>query len=45
MNDEGSNAKLSVVSSEKDFGVWITSKPNLHCNVTKLLLKLCNPLG
>ena len=28
MNDEGSISKLSVVSSEKDLGVWITSKPD-----------------
>ena len=28
MNDDGSNSKLGVVASEKDLGVWITSKPD-----------------
>ena len=28
MNDERSNSKLSVASSEKDLGVWITPKPD-----------------
>ena len=34
MNDDGSNSKLSVVASEKNLGVWITSKPDfsLQCN-------------
>ena len=34
VNDEGSNSKLNVVSSEKDLGVWITSKPDftLQCD-------------
>ena len=46
INDKGSISKFSVVSSEKDLGVCITFKPDFtHCNVTKLLLKLCNPLG
>ena len=26
MNEEGYNSKLNIVSSEKDLGVWITSK-------------------
>ena len=43
MNDDGSNSKLIVVPSEKDLGVWITSKPDFCYNVTKRLLKLCNP--
>ena len=36
MNDDGSNSKLSVVPSEKDLGVWITSKPDfsLQCDKT-----------
>jgi len=34
MNDGGRYAKLELVSTEKDLGVWITSKPNftLHCD-------------
>ena len=28
MNDDGFNSKVSVVPSEKDLGVWITSKPD-----------------
>jgi len=34
MNDRGHYAKLEVVLTEKDLGVWITSKPNftLHCD-------------
>ena len=34
MNDDGFNSKLSVVASEKDSGVWITSKPDfsLQCD-------------
>ena len=43
MNDDGFNSKVSVVASEKDLGVWITSKPDFHYNVIKHLLKLCNP--
>ena len=33
MNEEGYNSKLSVVTSEKDLGVWMTSKPDftLQC--------------
>jgi len=34
MNDEGSCSRLDVVTSEKDLGVQITSKPDftLHCD-------------
>ena len=34
MNDEGTSTKLGKASSEKDLGVWITSKPNftLQCD-------------
>ena len=34
MNDEGSNSKINAASSEKDLGVWITSKPDftLQCD-------------
>ena len=46
MNDDGSNSKLSVVPSEKDLGVWATSKPDFslqcdkasHCEQCELLL-------
>ena len=33
MNDDGYHSKLDIVSTEKDLGVWITSKPNstLQC--------------
>jgi len=36
MNDGGRYVELEVVSTEKDLGVWITSKPNftLHCDKT-----------
>ena len=45
MNDGGHYAKLDAVSSEKDIGVWITSKPNftLHCD--KVSAKAMQSLG
>jgi len=45
MNDGGRYAKLEVVSTEKDLGVWITSKPNfaLHCD--KASAKAMQSLG
>ena len=43
MNDDWSNSKLSVVPSEKDLEVWITSKPDFSLQCDKALLKRCNP--
>ena len=45
MNDEGSNSKLNVVSSEKDLGVWITSKPDFTLQCDKALAKAMQSLG
>ena len=42
MNDDGSNSTLNVVPSEKDLGVWITSKPNfsLQCESLGLIKRI-----
>ena len=45
MNDDGPNSKLSVVSSEKDLGVWITSKPNFLLQCDKASAKAMQSLG
>ena len=45
MNDDGSNSKLSIVSSEKDLGVWITSKPNFSLQCDKASAKAMQSLG
>ena len=39
MNDDGFNSKLSVVTSEKDSGVWITSKPDFSLQCDKASVK------
>ena len=44
MDEEGSRSKLTIVSSEKDLGVRITSKLILVYNVIKPLQKQCSPL-
>ena len=45
MNEEGYNSKLNVVSSEKDLGVWITSKPDFTLQCEKASAKaICNLL-
>ena len=45
INDGGSCSRIDVITSEKDLGVWITSKPDitLHCDSTSS--KLSNSLG
>jgi len=45
MSDGGRYAKLDVISSEKDLGMWITFKPNftLHCD--KVSVKAMQSLG
>jgi len=45
MNDGGYYVKLDVVSSEKDLGVWITSKPNFTLHGDKISTKAMQPLG
>ena len=45
MNDDGPNSKLSVVSSEKNLGVWITSKPNFLLQCDKASAKAMQSLG
>ena len=45
MNDDGSNSKLSVVLSEKDLGVWITSKPDFSFQCDKASAKAMQSLG
>ena len=45
MNDEGSISKLSAVSSEKDLGVWITSKPDFTVQCNKASPKAMQPFG
>ncbi|XP_065896425.1 uncharacterized protein [Dysidea avara] len=45
MNDEGTNTKLGIVSSEKDLGVWITSKPNFALQCDKASAKAMQSLG
>ena len=45
MNNERSNSKLSVVSSEKDLGVWITSKFNFTMYCDKASAKAMQSLG
>ena len=44
MNEEGYNSKLNVVSSEKDLGVWITSKPDftLQCEKASAVISWFN---
>ena len=45
MNYERSNSKLSIVSSEKDLGVWITSKFNFTMHCDKASAKAMQSLG
>ena len=45
MNDDGSNSKLSVVSSENDLGVWITSKTHFTLQYSKASAKAMQALG
>ena len=45
MNEEGYNSKLNVVSSEKDLGVWITSKPDFTLQCEKASAKAMQSLG
>ena len=45
MNDERSNSKLSVISSEKDLGVWITPKPDFTMQCDKASARAMQSLG
>ena len=45
MNDERSNSKLSVASSEKDLGVWITPKPDFTMQCDKASARAMQSLG
>ena len=45
INDDGSNSKLSVVPSEKDLGVWITSKPDFSLQCDRASAKAMQSLG
>ena len=45
MNDDGSNSKLRVVSSEKDLGVWITSELDFSLQCDKASVKAMQSLG
>ena len=45
MNEEGYNSKLNVISSEKDLGVWITSKPDFTLQCEKASAKAMQSLG
>ena len=45
MNEEGYNSKLNVVTSEKDLGVWITSKPDFTLQCEKASAKAMQSLG
>jgi len=47
MNDEGFKSKLNIVSSEKDLGVWVTSKPDftLYLQYNKASLKAMQSLS
>ena len=45
MDEEGSRSKLTIVSSEKDLGVWITSKPDFSLQCDKAAAKAMQSLG
>ena len=47
MSEEGYNSRLNVVSSisEKDLGVWITSKPDFTLQCEKASAKAMQSLG
>ena len=45
MNEEGYNSKLNVVTSEKDLGVWITSKPDFTLQCEKDSAKAMQSFG
>ena len=45
MNDEGSNSKLNITSSEKNLGVWITSKLDFTLQCDKASAKAMQSLG
>ena len=45
MNDDVSYSKLSIVSSEKDLGVWITSKSDFSLQYDKASAKAMQSLG
>ena len=45
MDDDGSCSKLDVVLTEKDLGVWITSKPDFTLQCDKASAKAMQSLG
>ena len=45
MDEEGSRSKLTIVSSEKDLGMWITSKPDFSLQCDKASAKAMQSLG
>ena len=45
MNDEGSKSKLITVSSERDLGIWVTSKPDFTLQCDKASAKGMQSLG
>ena len=45
MDEEGSTSKLTVVSPEKDLGVWVTSKPDFSLQCDKASAKAMQSLG
>ena len=45
MSDDRSNSKLSIVPSEKDLGVWITSKPDFSLQCDKASAKAMQSQG
>ena len=45
VNEEGYISKINVASSEKDIGVWITSKPNFTLQCEKASAKVMQSLG
>ena len=44
-NDDGSNSKLSVASSEKGLGVWIALKRDVSLQCDKASAKAMQSLG
>jgi len=45
MDDDGSRSKLDIVSTEKDLGVWITSRPDFTLQCDKASAKAMQSLG
>ena len=45
MDEEESRSKLTIVSSQKDLGMWITSKPDFSLQCDKASAKTMQSLG